>query len=92
MKTLGRHQNRDGFEQFLRTLLAETVGAQFSPYAEVSFADLSHLTVCVVRVKPSPKPVFLAGPNNSKEFYIRTGNVTRALNLAEYEDYRTLHW
>jgi uncharacterized membrane protein YhfC len=37
------------------------------------------------------KAVCLAGPNYSKGFYIRAGNVTPALNTGEFHEYVSMH-
>ena len=45
----------------------------------------------VVKVEPSPKPVFMKGVNTS-EFFVRVGNTTRPLDLEASHDYIRMHW
>ena len=47
--------------------------------------------VCVVTVKPSPKPRFLVEEGKEK-FYIRTGNATNAFKMSEMLDYCKHRW
>lgn len=90
LKTLKR-SDRDGFEQALRQVLIDYLGAEFSQYVRVSFEDDGGHTVCVVRVEPSPKPVYLAD-KGGKEFYIRAGNTTRPLDVQATYNYINMHW
>jgi len=90
LKTLKRG-NLDGFEQTLRQILIDYLGAEFSQYVQVSFRELSERTVCLVMVEPSPKPVYLAD-KGGKEFYIRAGNTTRPLDVQATHDYISMHW
>jgi hypothetical protein len=47
--------------------------------------------VCVVTVKPSPKPRFFVEEGKEK-FYIRTGNPSNELKMSELLDYYKLRW
>src|SRR5688572_547402 len=58
MKTLNR-ADRDGFEQALRQVLINYLGAEFSQYVAVSFVGHGERTICIVKVESSPKPVYL---------------------------------
>jgi hypothetical protein len=47
--------------------------------------------VCVVTVKPSPKPRFLV-EEGQERFFIRTGNATNPLKMSEFLDYCKQRW
>lgn len=90
LKTLNR-SDRDGFEQVIRQVIADCLGDEFSQYVQVSFEHEAEHTVSIVRVEPSPKPVYLTD-KGSKEFYIRAGNTTRPLDVQATHDYISMHW
>lgn len=81
----------DGFQQLLSTLLYEHIGAVSAPYFRVRFDALDGETVCVVDVDRMPEPAFVKG-EKGKEFYIRVGNTTRALDSEEAHEYIARHW
>jgi len=89
LKTIGR-QDRDGYEQKLHQVL-DALGAEFSQYQHVSFEEYEGKTVCIVRVEPSPKPVYLTD-KGVKEFYVRVGNTTRPLDMQAAHNYISMHW
>jgi hypothetical protein len=90
LQTLGR-QDLDGYEQKLHQVLTNYLGAEYSQYEHVSFEPSNGNTVCVVRVDPSPEPVYLED-KDQKEFYIRVGNTTRPLDMQAAHDYISMHW
>ncbi|MCG2770128.1 MAG: ATP-binding protein, partial [Anaerolineae bacterium] len=81
----------DGYEQTLQQVVSDAIGAEFSPYHHVAFDTFQDRTVCIVRVEPSPKPVYLTD-RGSKDFYVRVGNTTRPLNMQAAHDYISMHW
>ena len=90
LKTIGR-KDRDGYEQKLRQVLTDALGAEFSQYQHVSFAESRGATICIVRVESSPQPVYLTDKGD-KEFYVRVGNTTRPLDMQAAHDYISMHW
>jgi len=90
MKTIGR-KDRDGYQQKLRQVLINALGAEFSQYQHVSFQESEGKTVCIVQVEPSPKPVYLTDKGN-KEFYVRVGNTTQPLDMQVAHKYISMHW
>lgn len=90
LKTIGR-KDRDGYEQQLHQVLTDALGAEFSQYQHVSFEESEGKTVCIVRVEPSPEPVYLMD-KGAKEFYVRVGNTTRPLDVQAAHDYISMHW
>jgi hypothetical protein len=83
--------NLDGFEQAFRQVLADNIGLEFSHLVKSSYEPANGLTVAVVTVEPSPKPVFAKGTSGS-EFYVRVGNTTRPLDHEATHDYIKMHW
>lgn len=90
MKTL-RHANTDGFEQQLRQVLVDALGAEFAQYVQVRFEVADEGTVCVVRVDPSPNPVYLRD-GQAREFFVRVGNTSRQLDVQAAHEYISMHW
>jgi hypothetical protein len=90
LQTISR-KDRDGYEQKLHQVLTDALGAEFSQYQHVSFEESEGKTVCIVRVDPSPEPVYLTD-KGFKEFYVRVGNTTRPLDMQAAHDYIGMHW
>jgi len=89
LATLNR-KDRDGFEQALRQTLENYLGAEFAQYVHIGFEETVGKTVCIVRVEPSPKLVYLADKGGT-EFYIRAGNTTRPLDVEAAHEYISMH-
>ena len=81
----------DEFERVVRQALISAMGAEFSPFAEVSFPSVDGVVICRVDVGRSPKPVFITG-RQGKEFYIRSGNSNRPLDPEATHGYIEMHW
>ena len=79
-------QNNDGFELNLRNAIGSQLGLALAPYIQFRFERINERTVCAVDVLKSPEPAFLKRSSN-REFYIRSGNQSRALNVEEMYDY-----
>jgi len=77
-----RGNNRDGFEQKLRSLINDHFDP--SPLGNISivFEDLQEGTVCQVKVEKSSEPVAY-----DRDFYIRDGNGTRKLEGRDLADW-----
>jgi hypothetical protein len=90
LKTISR-KDRDGYERALRQVLTNALGAEFSQYQHVSFEEIEGKTVCIVRVEPSHKPVYLTD-KGTKEFYIRVGPATQPLDMEAAHNYISMHW
>jgi hypothetical protein len=91
LKTL-RHANVDEYERHLRQALIDAIGVEFTPYMKVSFPDVEGVQICRVDVGTSPKPVFLAGKGQGKEFYIRSGPRSDPLDPEATHGYIEMHW
>lgn len=77
-----RRKDRDGYQQFLMTLLQRRLGAKACRLVHVMFHTIDGREVCRVLVEPAPSPVYFATERGA-EYYVRTGNGTRALDVRE---------
>ncbi|HXH24978.1 MAG TPA: DUF262 domain-containing protein [Vicinamibacterales bacterium] len=74
--------SRDKFGQLVSSLVFEHLGAGVTPCVRQRFEEVDGRTVCVVDVDRSSEPVFVKG-ERGREFYVRVGNTTRALDTEE---------
>ena len=81
----------DVFEQTLMNLIAEHVGAEFGPLIRARFESLDNKKICVIEVSQANSPAYLSAPKG-KEFYVRTGNTSRALDAESAVSYINMHW
>jgi CheY-like chemotaxis protein len=90
-KTLGKHQNRDGFENWIISQLSDAIGKHVGRLVRISFVDIGGKDVCHVLVQPSPTAVYIC-EKNVDQLYVRTGNSTRALSAREAVEYYKQRW
>lgn len=90
-KTLGKRQDRDGYENFLTTLLLSNYGKDSSPLIQITFHQVDGKNICRITAKPSPKPVFVKD-DKGEHLFIRAGNSTRLLSTKEAIDYCKIRW
>ena len=76
----------DRFLQLLNSLVADRIGAEYTPYVTARMDAVDGKRVCVIDTSRSLEPAFMSGPKGS-EFYVRIGNITRALDPEETHDY-----
>jgi len=81
----------DVFEQTLMNLLVEHVGPEFGPLVRTRFEEVKGHPICVVDVNPASGPAYLSG-SRGKEFFVRVGNTSRALDTEETVSYINMHW
>jgi len=74
--------SRDRFAQLLSSLVFEHLGAGVTPCVRQRFEEADGRTVCVVDVDRCSEPVFTKG-EKGREFHVRVGNTTRALDTEE---------
>ncbi len=84
-------QSTDKYLQLLFALIAENMGPQYSALVKVRIEPINGKQVCVVDVDKAPEAVFVAG-QRGKEFYIRVGNTTRALDPEQAVSYIDNNW
>ena len=77
-----RGNNRDGFEQKLRSLINDHFDPSPLGDVEIRFEDLQEGTVCQINVEKSSEPVAY-----DNDFYIRDGNGTRKLKGRDLADW-----
>jgi predicted HTH transcriptional regulator len=95
-KSLGklgtRDKDRDRFQVHLGNLLAPKVGRDLTSLCvNYRIIDYEDIDVCVVRVDPSPRPVFISD-GDVKMFYIRQGPSTVALDVEKAVAYIDRRW
>ncbi len=89
-KTL-KKQDRDGFEQALMTAIATKLGADACQSVQIVFHAAESKEVCRVMVAPMDRPVYVKD-GDAPKLYVRTGVLTRELNVQEAVDYTSTRW
>jgi len=84
--------NRDKFELLLRNLLSSAFGAAFvSSKLKVLFPAVGEVEICQVDIQPAAKPFVLNVKDKNgvgqEKFYVRSGNSSQELSLAEMPPY-----
>jgi hypothetical protein len=87
LRTLGKRADRDGYENWLTTLLLDSVGKEFTPNIAASFPVLQGHEICRVQISASSKPAYIDG-----KLFVRAGNTTRELNPREAVEYVQQRW
>jgi hypothetical protein len=90
-KTLGKRPDRDGYQQFLITLMSETIGKDQCASLAITFHPVEGKEVCAIRATPGARPVYVKD-NQQTRFYLRTGNATQELSTKESVDYIKARW
>jgi len=90
-KTMGKKPNRDGYENWLTTMLLGEFGKDASPLIGITFHEIDGKDVCQVMSKPSPRPIFVK-EGIAEHLYIRAGNSTRLLTSREAVEYCKQRW
>lgn len=86
------HESLDELEIILTNSVRDCLGKVNLPYIKTKFDRIDNKDIMIVRVYPSPHPVYLKGGARNAEFYIRTGNSTQKLDVSEAPDYIKEHW
>ncbi len=81
----------DGFENHFNNIFTDAIGAQFRRLVRLDFQPHDELMVCMVKVNPSDKPVYVK-MDNAEHFFVRTGNATVALPVSEIAGYAKSRW
>jgi hypothetical protein len=90
-KTLGKKQNRDGFENWLMGLLLDRYKKDITPHIAVSFHDCGGEDVCRLKFKKAHRPVLMQD-GKLEWFLVRTGNSKRRFSISEAIQYCKQHW
>jgi CheY-like chemotaxis protein len=86
-----RKSDVDGFQLVLTDIVKVHLGIEVAPYIHPRFENLGGKWVCVVAIRRSSRPVFLAKGDVYK-FWVRVGNSTRGLNVKEAMHYIQEKW
>lgn len=94
LQSLGKKNNLDGYELFLRDKLDSNLSISTAGLARIWFERMHNLDVCAVTVAASAKPVFAksASGGDPTDFWVRVGNATKQLHGDEMLEYQTNHW
>jgi hypothetical protein len=87
-KTLGKKQNRDGFELQLNNVIREYLEIQHRAHIKVAFEELGNKEICKLVVSPAPTPVY----NSNEKFIMRPGNSNQSLTIPQAVEYILRHW
>lgn len=86
-------QNDDGFQLRLLDLLSTYLGRPALSNVKISFERIRDRDVCRVDVAAASRPVFSRPPGaKGDELWVRFGNSSRQLSMADYETYRRNRW
>lgn len=85
-------RGRDGYENFLTTLLDRRIGRTAVANVDIAFEIVDGNEVCRLDVGPSGEPVFVANDKGDADLYVRLNNSTRLLNTADSLKYVRQHW
>ena len=83
--------SRDKFEQLLTRLVTDTIGAGIAPSIACGSREWTAKKVCIVDVERASEPVFLK-TDKGKQFFVRVGNTSRALDHEEMLRYKETNW
>lgn len=91
----------DRFELWIRDLWRQRLGTNAAALPRMDFAEATEpqegyerQEVCRVTIPPSPRPVYLRGAKGKRdeELWVRVGNSTRRLEVADAVQYVSLRW
>ena len=88
-----KHQDLDGYQNWLSTLLITTIGGGVvGAHVGIRIESEGSEIVCLVDVTPSPTPVYAKTTKGPACFYVRIGNTTRLLEGPDIPKYIDGHW
>lgn len=83
--------SQDEFEIYFTNVIKKCLGTLYRKYIEIKFDESNNKTVFIVKVKKSPRPVFVKYKDDS-QFYVRQGNSCQPLNIEEAAIYIKENW
>jgi len=89
-KTL-KSDSLDFYELTLTNILKDYIGLEYSRFVQFHFVEIDKKTICVCLIQKSAEPVFMKSGNDF-DFWVRTGNSTRALNQRASHTYINQTW
>lgn len=85
--------SRDKFVQLLSSLVADRLGETvMAAHCQVRFEALDGRDVFIIDISHAFEPVFLKTEKGELEFFVRIGNMTRALDQKEASKYIKTRW
>ena len=88
--TLSR-KNRDGFEQFIMTLIDSRIGGEMCAHVHLVFHEIHGKDICRLVVEPAPGPAYIQDGGKA-HYFIRMGNATRELDAKETIEHGLRRW
>ncbi len=86
-----KKKNADGFQLLLIDIVENSLGIDCMPHLQILFESVGEKLVCVVVIEKSLEPVYCMG-RHTTEFWVRTGNSTRQLDIKAAMKYIQTHW
>jgi CheY-like chemotaxis protein len=80
-----KNASLDKFERNIIQIIENTIGKRFLPNITLRFTSFADKAVCCIYVRKSERKAFLKS-EKGLEFYIRTGNSSRALTVPDIYD------
>ena len=90
LQTLKKRDN-DRFQLALTDIVTNHLGTEVASYIRPHFEHVGGKCICVVSIKRSPRPIFLA-KGNVHQFWVRMGNSTRGLDVKAATRYIQEKW
>ncbi len=90
-KTLSKRPDRDGYQQFIVSVVSGALGKEFCTFLSVSFCPDHGKEICLVRVDPASTPAYVRDGQESR-FFVRSGNTTQELGAKEAVPYVRNRW
>jgi len=85
-------RNRDGFENWLTTLVETRIGKPALAYLEVLWEGVAGEDICRIDVSPGDGPMFVRNKKDGADLYVRTNNSTRLFNTEDSLQYVRKRW
>lgn len=84
-------KGQDGYQQGLYNRIKEDIGSAAASAVQMLFLPHSEADLCLVRVSPSPVPVYVKH-DGQQLFFVRIGNQCIALDAKQAHDYCATRW
>lgn len=78
---------KDSYENFIMSSISSAIDTVAAARCRVRFESNGDVTLCLVDVEPSSRPVYASTDKGKDLFFIRTGNTTRSLDTKEVVAY-----
>lgn len=82
----------DKFKLHLTDLIGTYLGQSVGTMVKVQFESIEGKTIAKVQVKPSSSPIYLKRRDKLQEFFVRSSNSSRSLDMEDAHKYIRDHW